>query len=222
MQLLIVLIVLAVVGVFAILRYLGSDKYAVRKSLESTARTSIRELREGTLAKIEGKVATIGAPLRAPLSGRACVAWEVVVEENTGGKNSHWVERVHEREARDFVIDDGAGLAHVRSRDMKMVATVDSEQRSGFLNDPTPALRAFLEARGIAPEGMLFNKTLRYREGVFEPGERVAVLGAVVMEDDPTREQGGDGYRGAPKRPCLHAPAGGFLLASDEPRSTRT
>jgi hypothetical protein len=220
MQLFIVLVFLVVAGVIALVGYLNSDKYAIRKSLEATPRTSIRALQDGSLAKVHGKVVPIGEPLEAPLSGRACVAWEVVVEENTGGKNSHWVERIHEREARDFLLDDGAGLAHVRTRDMKMVATVDSEQRSGFMNDPTPALRAFLEARGFAPEGMLFNKSLRYREGVFEPGERVAVLGSVTMEDDPTREQGGDGYRSAPKRACLQAPANGFLLASDEPRST--
>lgn len=220
-QLFFVLLVLAVIGVIAVVSYLNSDKYKVRKALETTPRTAIRELREGATAKVLGKVVPLGAELlTAPLSGRACVCWEVIVEEQTGGKNKYWRERIHELRQRDFLLDDGTGVAHVIARDMKIVATSDSKQSSGFLRDASPALEAFLAAHDMSSQGLLFNKTLRYREGVFEPGEQVAVLGAVTLEDDPSRGPDGSGYRDVPKRPCLSAPAGGELLASDESRST--
>ena len=65
-----------------------------------------------------------------------------------------------------------------------------------------------------------FNRTLRYREAVFEEGEEVAVLGRARWEMDPDPKAEGSGYRGGAKRLVIEAPeTEGPLLASDDPNT---
>ena len=205
------------VVVFAIASYLGSDGYLVRKGLEETKRVSVSELVEGQKAKVVGVVRVRdGRKLTAPLSGRECVFYEVVVAERVhNGKHSHWKERIHDVDQVDFDVDDGTGTVHVRTTNMKQIAAVDERQSSGFLDDATPELEAYLKRHGTGSEGILFNKSMRYREGIFAVGEHVAICGQVGMERGAT-----DDSEDATKTPYLDAPPGETLLASDESRST--
>jgi hypothetical protein len=200
------------VALIALLLHLTSDKYKVRKALEEAKSVRIESLTSGTVAKVIGTVRThSGEVLTAPLSGRTCVFYEVVVEESvpdpgSSSSTSSWRQRIREVQQVDFDVEDGTGTVHVRTDEMKHVATTDSHHSSGFLNDATPQLEAFLQRHGTASEGFVFNRTMRYMESVFEVGERVAVLGEVVED-------------GSPERLCLQAPAGGHLIVSDEYRS---
>ena len=62
---------------------------------------------------------------------------------------------------------------------------MDATTRSGTLDDATPVEESFLSRNGVASTGVWLNKTLRYIEGVIEPGERVAIVGRGVREPDP-------------------------------------
>ncbi|HWN70768.1 MAG TPA: hypothetical protein VNM90_24170, partial [Haliangium sp.] len=61
----------------------------------------------------------------------------------------------------------------------------DAHFRSGLFQDATPALEQFLARHGRQSQGWLFNKNLRYREGVIEAGELVAVCGQGRREGAP-------------------------------------
>lgn len=222
-RLTIVLIVIAIVGVVAVYSYFNSEKYKIRKHLASVARTPVRSLRAGQGAKVIGRVVPVeGSLLSAPLTGRPCVFYEVIVEECVSrGRSSSWVERVRETKRVDFALDDTTGVVRVPSRhEMRYVAHKDSEQRSGAFNDAAPHLEAFLLRHGLKSTGWVFNKTLRYHEGIFEPGESVVVAGVVAFEEDPEGARAPQGYRDSPKRPVLTAPPGEPLVASDEQEST--
>ena len=62
----------------------------------------------------------------------------------------------------------------------------------------------------------MFNKSLRYRECVFEPGEPVVIMGQVSWEPDPEGWAPSPAYRQGPMRAVLDAPPGGHLFGSDE------
>ena len=84
------LVFLAIVIVIAIVGYFNSDKYKVRKALETAPLVQIDRLQAGALAKVIGVVRPLeGKVLVAPLTGRKCVFFEVLVEEKvTSGKST--------------------------------------------------------------------------------------------------------------------------------------
>jgi hypothetical protein len=134
----------------------------------------------GDIAKIVGNVEFVGEPLIAPLSGRRCAYYYVLVEELvSSGKSSHWKKIIEEEVGGTFVIRDGRYRAHIDSNStLKTYLVQDAEYDSGFRNDATDTLENFLQAHGMDSENFLgMNKTIRYKEGVLEEGECMAVVG---------------------------------------------
>lgn len=130
---------------------------------------------------------------------------------------------VRERGGGDFFVCEGEHRALVKTDLAQPILDEDASFSSGFLNDATPELEAFLADRGHSSQGWVFNKTMRYREGVVEAGETVAVVGVGRWERDPeANARAGAGYRQAdlPTRLVLEAPDDGPLLLSDEYRTT--
>ena len=77
----------------------------------------------------------------------------------------------------------------------------------------------YLARHGESSSGWIFNKTLRFREGVLEEGETVAVVGQFFWEPDPEPMPGemGGGYRDHPVRLVVRAPKNRSIFLSDDP-----
>jgi len=216
----VVVFVLAIGAVVALLFWWFSADQRAKRAMRGVPKRSIADVVEGERARIVGSV-DVREPIYAPLSGRPCAYWRVTVEEKrSSGKNSYWRKIVDEHEGVDFFLTDGTGKAKIEVMHAQPVLAHDARGGSGFLNDPTPELESFLAERGHDTQGWIFNKTIRYREGVAEPGELVAVVGTGRWERDPDEKaQAGAGYREAsmPQRLVMQAPRDGSpLLLSDE------
>lgn len=220
----IIVAVIAVVGGVAFVAWWFSADQKARRAMRSVPRRPIEQVSDGEKARVVGQVHA-EQTIAAPLSGRACTYWRVTVQEQRGGgKNRHWVTIIDEHEGVDFFVQDGAGKAIVKTELVHAVLEKDGKFSSGFLNDADPALEAFLADRGHSSQGWVFNKNMRYHEGVVEPGEHVCVVGVGRWERDPDEEaRAGAGYREAqmPRRLVLESPDDGPLLLSDEPGMLR-
>lgn len=187
-----------------------------RRTLRSQRSVAIRDAPEGALVKVEGLVKYVGEPMEAPLSGRSCAMWQVLVEEQ-GGKQKGWHKLIDDSECRPFIINDGTGIALVNAVIPKLALVQDARFQSMTFVDATERLDAFLADHSQLSTGMFgFNRNLRYREGIIEEGERVAVLGACRWEADPDGAARG-GYRDAPRRLVVEDPEDGHLVISDDP-----
>lgn len=209
-----------VVGLVLFLGWWFSADQRAKRAMRGVPKRSIADVIEGERARIVGAV-DVPEPTYAPLSGRPCAYWRVTVEERrSSGKNSYWRTIVDEHEGVDFFLTDSTGKAKVEAMHVQPVLAHDARGGSGFLNDPTPELQAFLTERGHDTQGWIFNKTIRFREGVAERGELVAVVGTGRWERDPDEKaRAGSGYREAamPQRLVMSAPEDGSpLLLSDE------
>lgn len=204
-------------GGIALLRYWFSAAAKLRRAIGDVRVTSIRDARAGELVRITGKIRPIGEPLRSPITGRSCVAFRSTLEESGGVKGTQWREVLREIEAVDFFLEDTTGRALIRTDAFEMLITDDTERCSGLLDDPTPDLQNFLARHRESYDGWLFNRTLRYKEGTFDAGEIVTVLGIARWEADPDPDQTGTGYRDRPKRLVIEARPDGPVLATDEP-----
>lgn len=217
------IVVVAVVGVIVMFAvWWFSAEQVARRAMRAVPRKAIRDVAEGEKARIVGSV-ELAQSIAAPLTGRACAYWRVVVQELRGGKNRRWVTVIDEHEGVDFFVRDESGKALIKTELVTPLLEKDAALSSGFLNDATPELEAFLAARGRSSKGWVFNKSMRYREGVVEHGETVCVVGVGRWERDPDERAGaGAGYREAemPMRLVMSSPDDGNLLLSDEPGMT--
>ena len=172
-------IIAIVVGIIAFVNYYFSKKNVIKRKLKKATGKKISEFLNGEIAKVVGKVDCLNKPIIAPLSGRPCAYYYVLVEQKvSSGKSSHWKKLIEEEIAGAFVIKDGRYCARIDTKNIKSYITEDRKYTSGFLEDATEVLEKYLNDHGQKSEGILgFNRTLRYKEGVLEQGELIAVIG---------------------------------------------
>lgn len=179
----------------------------------------IREAIEGMTVKVVGVVRAAAATLRAPLTGRECVYFDVRMEEAASDdhressderKRSRRRVSVRDREAVDFVVEDESGRALVRTGDVQVVVLrdVDESVRGG----ERPEVDELLRLHGHSP------RSLTVREGSIAIGERVAVVGEAswTFDDDAP---GPESYRLRPQLLVLSTTADHPLIVSDDPET---
>ncbi len=178
-QFIIIPAIILVIGVIVFISFYYSKKAIIVRKLKKAAGKKISDFISGDIAKVVGKVEYAGEPLTAPLSGRKCAHYYVLVEEQVStGKSSHWKAIIEEELAGSFVIRDGRYCAHINRQNIKSYLVEDRQFASGFGNDATPELERYLNAHGQKSEGTFgWNKTIRYKEGILEEGELIAAIG---------------------------------------------
>jgi hypothetical protein len=156
-----------------------SKKPVVKRNLKKAVGKKIGQFLNGDIAKVVGTVEFVGEPLLAPLSKRSCAYYYVLVEQHvSSGKNSHWKKIIEEEVSGKFVIRDGRHSALIDGSHVKSYIVQDKTYNSGFLNDAKTHLEVYLRKHGIDSTGLFgLNKTIRYKEGVLEKGELIAVVG---------------------------------------------
>ena len=179
---------------------------------------------DGEVVKIVGLLGYSQEPLRAPISGRRCAFWEVVVERYHGGSNADcWTEDLRDSSGQDFVLQDGRHRALIRPEGARALIAKERSFQAGLPSAPSPRMKAFLEAQGVVGRGLLVeDRPVRCREGVLEKGEVVAVLGRARWELDPDGAVSGGGYRQSPRRLVMEARKDAPLLLSDDPMAIST
>jgi hypothetical protein len=212
-----ILVIIAIAGAFF------SHDARVKRALRKAPLATTRTFPDSTVATVQGTVCQLdGAPLIAPLTGRPCAYYEAIVEEyRSSGKRGSWYPIIREHRGQDFLLDDGQGTARVVMEHASVSLVKDAHFRSGMFQDATPALDEFLARHGRQSQGWLFNKSLRYREGVLETGELVAVCGAGAREPDPDPRATTGGYREQAMRLVLTARADAPLYVSDDMSTLR-
>ncbi len=180
----------------------------------------IAEVREGRVARIIGRVAA-GHTLVAPLSGRRCVHYVVVVDRVAVMDRADWVledlgtwrgpppERlVSEESGVAFVVEDDSGRAIV-DPEGAITAMQQDWHRLSEVEAPGAAEREFLTRRGLSAH---IWRPMSFREAILAPGDRVAVQGVAVREPDPDHDAG---YRESATRLRMAARPGTLLYISD-------
>lgn len=165
---------------------LSWDALHVRRRHRSVPGWPIGEAPEGELARLTGEVRALEGALTAPLSGRPCVYYAVVI---LGAQ-----ERVMECKSVPFALDDRSGRAIIEPASGTVALTFDHRERVPTLRGPRPEMTALLGRHGIASRGPFGPRPLRFIEGVVEIGRRVEVVGAGIR--DARGERPGEaGYR---------------------------
>ena len=169
----------AVFAIFLIIGFIFNKETIIKRKLKNAPFKKLGDFKDNDLAKIVGKVEVVGEPLIAPLSKRKCAFYTVLVEKRvSSGRNSNWKTIIEENFKTRFLIRDGDQCAFINDDKLKFYIVQDASYSSGFMEDATPTLEHYLQQHGYKSEGFLgFNKSMRYKEGVLEIGEEIAVFG---------------------------------------------
>ncbi|MEM6993726.1 MAG: hypothetical protein AAF721_24645 [Myxococcota bacterium] len=191
-------LVATVAGVLLWSRARRPDR-TVRDALAAAAATPLQFFPDGAVGRVSGTLVLDGEPLQAPLTGRACAAYEVLVERLVEtGVGERWVRAAHHWDVRPFALDDTTGRAYVDPKGALLTIVNDHHTLSGFESEPDERQAAFLETVDAREADLLGSEPrLRYREGVLEPGERVALRGRGRVSHDDTADA--SLYRGVPR-----------------------
>ena len=173
-----VVIVVFVIGIIIYGEIYGK-KAVVKRKLEKTVSKRISEFKDGEVNKFIGNIEIID-PLLAPISGKECSYYYINIEErvrvNSGSKT--WETIIEEELSNKLLIKDGNKYAYINDKNMNSFIIDDKRFSSGFLNDAHIILEKYLNKHGHKSTGTLgMNKNIRYKEGVLEKDEKVAVFG---------------------------------------------
>jgi cbb3-type cytochrome oxidase subunit 3 len=215
------LIIIAFVVIAILAWYFGAAQ-RLKRQLKQAKPWSLNELPEDTHGRVIGQARALGEELKGPLTGRRCVYYIAIVEEQRStGRSSYWRTIASETRGIPFMLEDGTGRAIVDPNGAQVALDFDGNSKSGTFNQADPVQEQFLAKHGQKSEGWVFNKTLRYREAMIEVGETIAVLGSGIREPDPNAAPEA-AYRGAPPTRLRLTSSPKFpLIISDDPATTR-
>ena len=170
-----------------------------KRTLAKVPNSELANVSEHEAAKVVGMLAYIGEPLISPLTGRSCAYFDIRVEQYVSfNGQTDWTTIIHESKGQNFILEDGTDHVIVDPTGAKVGITVDSHTESKTFDDPTDRERSYLASQEKDGESWNLDKTTRYREGILEAGELVAVLGRGVREPDPEGVAKADGFRATP------------------------
>ncbi|MEZ4340874.1 MAG: hypothetical protein R3B82_29985 [Sandaracinaceae bacterium] len=179
-----------------------------RTILAEHSPTPIRDVRDGEVVKIVGRVAARDEVLIAPVSRHRCVAYYVFAEARYATtRNKGWAPAIRERQIVAPIVVDDTGRAFVEVDDVEVVVVKDVHRDVGAGADPH--VDALMRAHGRDPH------KVRLREGSIDVGERVAIVGLARWRVDLVAH----GYRGRSEVLELVAPPEHPLILSDDPET---
>ena len=166
------------------------ERRAAQKGVRREWTTRVSDLRDRGEAKLEGTVVTDGAELRAPFSGRRCVAYELTLFDFEGVRP---VLLARIAVARSFLLRDDTGIAHVVPE--PALVGIEPDKRWRYEADRVPArLRALLDEHAAGERW--HRHPIVVCEGAIEVGGQVAVFGRVGREPYAADWRSGDGDGG--------------------------
>jgi hypothetical protein len=220
---LVIVVSLTVVSV-ARLIYFGfkrRDEDRITRTLARRRRVPIRTIGDD-IVRVTGRVRAGSELIQAPVSGRPCVAFHLLIEQWVNVRRvPRWDVLLELQDVRPFSIVDESAEAMIDPDGPTAVVLVfdksgpsrrfDEADRTQFKE-----LKRILESAGISITFWLGgSKILRFREGVLEEGEEVSAGARGVGEIRPDGER--LGLREPPTRVVLRGSEEEPLLISDCP-----
>lgn len=181
----ILLLFLAITLLIYLIDIFFSKKARVLRKLKRANFKSISKFKNGEEAKLIGSVVPVDKHLVAPLSKRKCYHYHILVRQRVSqGKRYKWKTIIEEEVFVTYLIKDGKHFAKLNGNRLNSYLVNSKRYSSGYLEDATDDLEAFLHSKGYKSEGFLgFNKTLSFKESVLEEGGVVSVYGKGTWND---------------------------------------
>ena len=169
----------------AALAYYYNSKNRMLREFKKTRKKNLNSIKRNEYAKVIGKAQSIKTPLIAPLSKRLCVYYHIIVEVKT---DKNWHKIIDDAKSQDFIISTQTEIAIVKpsplNKNFQRVHLVkDFNKTANYRNNASAHLEAYLKSHNKKSRGFLgTRKNIRYREGIIEIDENIAIKGIAHWE----------------------------------------
>jgi hypothetical protein len=195
-----------------------SRKAILRRMLRSAVPTDIRDAREHAPVIIGGTVDRIPTPLVAPLSARACAAFDIVRHATDG---DDLTPRTVEARGTEFVVRDRTGKARVmlgHTRNFQILLERNAVTRDlKTLDRSTKEVARLIALAEVSATDAAVPDGGRFIEHVLLIGAEVIVAGAGVWHADSTPDARSGAYREAARIFVMDARKDFALIVADDP-----
>jgi hypothetical protein len=162
----------------------GFTDLRIKRRMEDIPVSTLRAMAPGQV-EVNGTAVDF-MTLTAPLTNEPSVYYEFKIEQKVGsGKNSHWETLLEGKtENEPFFIDDGTACVKVLPAGADIILDDGFHLETGVFHDVPPQIDSFMTSRGLSCRSFFgFEKTLRFTQRRFKPGETVFVLGTYQEEE---------------------------------------
>jgi len=130
--------------------------------------------------KVSGKAGP--AVAKSSLTQTDCAFFEVEIQENRGGKNSHWVTVFKRASSEPFEVLDESSHIAVQPEGAALIMRTDLQKSGGMFRNLDQSMLDKIGSLGVDTTGTFgLKKTLRVSERFILPGEPVFVLGQIKI-----------------------------------------
>lgn len=181
-----VIVIGLIIGFPIYFLYLAKPARIINK-LHSIKVKKIAEVKEGETVRIKGRIMYLGKTIYAPASGRKCVYCHIIIEKEGYSKNGgkRWYEIIDDEIAGEVVIYDGKNYAFIETSLVNSYIVQDKEYSSSTLKSAKGKIEEFLKKHGHSMTDFFgFENSYKYKEGVLEEGETIAVIGKATWKTD--------------------------------------
>ena len=166
-----------IVGVLFIKTVVFSSKNVIKNAFKNSRKRSINTIKKNEYVKIIGHTKPTDAPLTAPLSGKTCVYYNVIIDVKD---KKNWRRIINDTKSHGFYIDDNTETAFI-DRNAFNIKTSLKHIINTYKINATPKnnnnLKDYLKQQTTNKKRLTTNKTLRCRESIIKVDEKIGVKG---------------------------------------------
>jgi hypothetical protein len=152
--------------------------WRIRRQHRRMPPTPIAALADHQVRRIVGHVAGSEQPLTAPLTGRPCVLYQLVIYADAGRRG--WTVRTTDRSRAPFAVSDHGATAIVDPSYSRIAVDFDHHEECNAADGPTVEQTAVLMTHGLPIKGWFLYRKYRFEESVIAIGDPIGVIGASV------------------------------------------
>ena len=175
-----VIIVIALIAIAIIYAAFHFNKrLQIRRKLQRFPASTIRRARSGDYVRIVGEVDFVSEPFISPVTQRECAFFHLEVErEQYRGRSTQWETLFEEKVKSPFMVRQRDYVAVVNVDEIEAYLYPDRGFTPGVVNKGDEELERYLATKNYDSKGNFgLRKSIRYKEGVLEKGEKVCVSG---------------------------------------------
>lgn len=191
-------------------RFDDSDEHDAGAERPDAAVHPLHSVPTGRLVGVRGVVEAGDETLVAPLTGRACVAYEVEIRRPVFGEEGELSHRASAHLPLRLRGEDGTSAALHEGVAADVHLTPD--RRGDTSEEPNERLAALLKEEGFASYAV--DDPFVWSEGIVRVGDTLTVYGHLAPETDSEKSTG---YRKGAKHFVVEAPKGGEVVLATDP-----
>ena len=161
------------------LEFFLSKEERIKRKIKKTKAKKLSEVKTGEYVKIQGVALTDERIMNSPLSKKKCIGYQVLVGRQM---SSYYEDKyINEEIIQNFYLSQDDKKILIIPNKANIDLKKENIRNSGLFKDYDSNIDAFLKRHQTKSTSFGFNKSLDFKEGILEEGDKLTVVGKVTV-----------------------------------------